>query len=132
MKKYGGKFDEPGLVLRQLATNGVVTGADGDVLGAANTAHIAAYKITVIEITKVAIFLDRSNGQKYKNIKDDLEKDLSKGRDNYPLTVEHAVHLLNTYKIKFDIKNGVNLMSNEDEVAFIERGEDGEVYEWKK
>ena len=39
------------------------------------------------------------------------------------------------YKIKFEYtKKEVNLMSDEEEVDFIERGEDGEVYpdEWKK
>ena len=44
-----------------------------------------------------------------------------KGKDNYPPTVERAVHLLNTYKIKFDYtKKGVNIMSDEEEVTFIE------------
>ena len=61
---YGGTLNDPGLVLHQLPKNGVVTGADGDVLRADNTAHIAASKATVAEITKVAIFLDGENGQK--------------------------------------------------------------------
>ena len=64
-----------------------------------------------------------------------MENDLSKGTGNYPTTVECAVNLLNTYKIKFDYtKKGVNIMSDEEEVAFIERWEDEDVYrdEWKK
>ena len=42
--------------------------------------------------------------------------------------MESAVQLLNTYKIKFEYTNkGVNLMSDEEYVALIEHGEDGEV-----
>ena len=44
---------------------------------------------------KAGIFLDGFNGQKYKQLKDGLENDLSKGIDNYPPTVERDVHLLN-------------------------------------
>ena len=58
-----------------------------------------------------------------------MKKDFSKGTYNYPPTVERAVHLLKKYKIKFEYsKKGANLISDEEEVAFIEREEDGEVY----
>ena len=85
-----------GLVICQLATNGVVAGADGDFLGAANPGQIAAAKATVAESMKATIFLDGANGQKYKQLKDDSGNEFSKGKDNYPPTVERAVHLLNT------------------------------------
>ena len=62
-----------GLVLCQLATNGVVAGADEDVLEADNPVQIAAAKANVAEIMKAIILLDGQNGQKYKHIKDDLE-----------------------------------------------------------
>ena len=101
VEKNGVTFDELELVILQLATNVVVLGADGDVLGAGNPAQIVASKSTVSDIMKVSIFLYRVNGQKYKQIRDGLENEFSKETDNYPTTVEHAVHLLNTYKIKF-------------------------------
>ena len=42
--------------------------------------------------------------------------------------MEHAIHLLNTYKINFEYTNkGVNIMYNEEEMAFIEHGENWEV-----
>ena len=88
VETYGGILDYPGLVLCQLVTNGVVVGADVDVLGAANTAHIETDKATIEEIMKAAIFLDGENEQTYKHIKDDLENDFSKGTDNYPTTVD--------------------------------------------
>ena len=47
VETYGGTFNKPVLVLLQLATNGFVAGANVDVLGVANTAHIAAAKATV-------------------------------------------------------------------------------------
>ena len=59
----------------------------------------------------------------------------SKGVDNYPPKVERSVYLLNTYKVNFyNIKKGVNLMYNEEEVALIKSGEDVEVdqYYWRK
>ena len=90
VENYGGKYYKPGLVLRQLVKNGVVAGANGDVLGASNPAHITSDNPTVINNTKADIFLDRENGQKYKQLKDDLENDFSKGIDNYPPTVECA------------------------------------------
>ena len=102
-----------------------MSGVHGDVLGAANPAHIESSKAAVAESKKAAIFLDRVKGHKYKQLKDDLENKFSKDIDNYPptVTVERTIHLLNTYKIKFDyIKKGVYIMSNEEEVAFIERG----------
>ena len=74
METYGGSFDEPGLLLRQFSTNGVVVGAYGDVLGASNPAQIATAKTTISESTKAAILLDRLNEQKYKHIKDNSEK----------------------------------------------------------
>ena len=40
----GGAFNKPGLVLRQLAPNGVVAGSYVDVLGADNPSHTAASK----------------------------------------------------------------------------------------
>ena len=44
-----------------------------------------------------------------------MDNDFSRGTDNYPPTVERAVYLLNTYKIKFEYtKKGVNLMSDEE------------------
>ena len=64
-----------------------------------------------------------------------MEKEFSKGTDNYPPTVERSIHLLNAHKINFEYtKKGVNLMSDEEEVEFIEFGEDGEVDpdRWKK
>ena len=84
-----------------LVTNGVVAGAYKDVLGVASPAHVAVAKTTVVDILKAAIFLDGENGYNYNQLKDYLGKDLSNGTDNYPTTVEHAVSLLNTYKIKF-------------------------------
>ena len=89
-------------MLCQLGTNGVVPGADGDILGAVNSALIAAAKATLIMRMKAEILMDGENGQKYKHIKDNLEKKFSKVTDNYPTTVERAVYLLNTYKIKFE------------------------------
>ena len=114
VETYGGILDYPGLVLCQLMTNGVVVGADGDVLGAANPAQIAVAKATIVDSTKVAIFLYGANGHKYKQLKNDLENELSKGKVNYPPIVEPFVHFLNTYKIKFECtKKGVNLMSDD-------------------
>ena len=50
--------------------------------------------------------------------------------------MEHVINLLNTHKINFEYtKKGVNLMSNDEEWAFIEHWEDWEVYPddyWKK
>ena len=101
VKTYGGTFDKLGLVLLQLAKNGAVAGADGDIIGADNPAQIGATKEIVSESMKAAILLDRANGQKYKQLKDDLEIDFNKGIENYATTVERAVRLLNTYTIKF-------------------------------
>ena len=110
-------------MLCQLATNGVVEGANRDFLRAYNPEHIAAAKSNVVKIMKAGIFLDSANGHKYKQLKNDLENDFYKCKDNYPPTTERAVHLLNTYKLKFEYtKKGVNLVSDEEEVAFIERG----------
>ena len=61
VETYGETFDKPLLVLCQLATNGVVSGAEGDVLRVDNTAQIAASNATVAESTKAAIFLDGEN-----------------------------------------------------------------------
>ena len=72
VKTYGGTFDKLGLVLLQLAKNGAVAGADGDIIGADNPAQIGATKEIVSESMKAAILLDRANGQKYKQLKDDL------------------------------------------------------------
>ena len=55
-----------------MATNGVVTGADGDILGADNPLQFASDKAVGTEIMKAAIFLDGTNVQKYKQIKDYL------------------------------------------------------------
>ena len=44
VEMHGRIFRTPVLVLRQLVTNGVVAGADIDVLGAANPTHILAAK----------------------------------------------------------------------------------------
>ena len=82
VENYGGILDYPGLVLCQLVTNGGVLGANVDVLGAANTAHIETDKANISEITKAAILLGEENEQKYKHIKDDLENDLSKRTEN--------------------------------------------------
>ena len=133
VETYGRTFDEPGLLLHQLATNRFVAGADGDFLGADNLVQIAAAKATVPETMKVAIFLDGSNLEKYKNLKNDLENDFSKGTDNYPPTLERAVRLLKKYNCFLYTKQGVNLMPNEEVVAFIENGESEEVYPdaWK-
>ena len=114
VETYGVTFNGPRLVLHQLARNGVVSGADGDVLGAANPAQIAVAKATIVDSMKVAIFLYGANGHKYKQLKNDLENELSKGKVNYPPIVETFVHFLNTYKIKFECtKKGVNLMSDD-------------------
>ena len=51
METYGGTFNEPGLLLSQLVKNGVVEGADEDILGEANPAQITAANSTVSEIT---------------------------------------------------------------------------------
>ena len=88
VETYGGTFNEPGLLLSQLVKNGVVEGADEDILGEANPAQITAANSTVSEITQVAIFLGSTNYHKYKQLKDDLEKDLSKDTENYPTTAE--------------------------------------------
>ena len=98
MEIYGRIFENPRLVFLQLVTNGVVAGANGDVLGATNPAKIVSSKTTVSESMKVAILLDGVNGQKYKNLKDYSEKNLYKVIYNYGTTVERAIHLLNTYK----------------------------------
>ena len=55
---YGGTFNEPILVLFQLAKNGFVVGSNRDVLGASNTAQIAVAKSAVEESMKEAILLD--------------------------------------------------------------------------
>ena len=73
METYGVTFDDPGLVLLQLATNGFVAGSDGEVLGAFNPSQISVAKVTVAESMKSAILLDGENGQTYKYLKDDLE-----------------------------------------------------------
>ena len=96
METYGVTFDEPGLVLLQLTTNGVVAGSDGDFLGASNPAYIVSSEATVAKNMKAAIFLEEENGQKYKHINYYLENDFSKVTVNYSPTVEHAVHFLNT------------------------------------
>ena len=62
VENNGEKFDETGLVLRQLATNGFVAGANGDVLGVANNGQIAAAKETISESMKVDISLESVNG----------------------------------------------------------------------
>ena len=109
------------MVLSQLAKNGVVTIAEGYFLGEDITAQISSAKATVPESTKADMLLDMKYGQKYNHLKDDLRKEFSNLLDKYPLTVERAIHLFNTYKIKFDYtKKGVNLNSNEEEVAFKE------------
>ena len=128
LETYGVILDDPGLVIRQLATNGVVLGTGEDVLRASNPAQIATDKATIADRMKAAILLDEANEQKYNHIKDDLDNDFSKGTGNYPTTMERSVNPLNTHKIKFDYtKKGVNLMSDEEEVAFIERGGDWKV-----
>ena len=69
---------------------------------------------------KADILLYGANGQKYKKLRYDLGNDFSKGKENYPPTVERAIHLLNTYKIKFEYtKKGVNTVSDDEEVASI-------------
>ena len=82
METYGGTCDERVLVLLQLAKNGFFAGANGDILGVNNPAQIVADKSTVAEIMREAIFLDGVNVQKYKQLKDDLEKYFYKGIDN--------------------------------------------------
>ena len=77
--------------------DGALAGADRDVIGAANPAQIAATKEIVSESMKAAIFLDGANGQKYKQLKSDLENNFTKGTEKYETAVERAVHLLNTY-----------------------------------
>ena len=64
VETYGGILDYPVLVIRHLETNGVVVGADGDILGAANPEQIAMAKATIAEIMKAEIFLDGENEQK--------------------------------------------------------------------
>ena len=73
METYGVTFDDPGLVLLQLAANGFVAGSDGEVLGAFNPSQIAVAKVIVSESMKSYILLDGENGQTYKYLKDDLE-----------------------------------------------------------
>ena len=58
---YGVPSDEPGLVLRQLAKNVVVAGANRDFLWEADPAQIAEAKVTLSESMKVAIFLEGVN-----------------------------------------------------------------------
>ena len=53
--------DEPVLVLRQLAKNVVVEGANRDFLWEADPAQIAEAKVTLSESMKVAIFLEGVN-----------------------------------------------------------------------
>ena len=72
METYGEGFDELVLVLRQVAKNGVLVGANRDVLWADNYEQTAAAKATVAERMKAAIFLNGANVQKYKQLKDDL------------------------------------------------------------
>ena len=84
------------MLLHQLAKNGVVAGADRYVIGAANPVQIEEAKATVAESTKAAILMYGENKQKYKQIKDDLDNNFSKGTEKYPTTVKRTVHLLNT------------------------------------
>ena len=72
METYGGGIDELILVLLQVAKNGVMVGANRDVLWAYNYAQTAAAKATVAERMKAAIFFNGANVQKYKQLKDDL------------------------------------------------------------
>ena len=48
-------------VICQLATNGVLAGANGDIIRAANTSYILVAKATVSDNMKAAILLDRAN-----------------------------------------------------------------------
>ena len=96
VETYQVTFKNPELVLCQLVTNVVVVVANRDVLGAANPVQIGSFKSTVADSMKAHIFLYGENGHKYKQIKDYLENDFSKVKDNYPTTVQRAVHLLNT------------------------------------
>ena len=61
VETYGKNIDELVLVLCQSMKNGFVAGADGDVLGEANTAQISADKETVSESTEVDILMDAVN-----------------------------------------------------------------------
>ena len=79
-----------------------MAGANGDVLWADNPAQISLAKATASESMKADILLDGDNGHKYKHNKDDTENDFSKVTYNYPPTVERAVRLLDTHKIKFE------------------------------
>ena len=112
-----------GISAQPVGKKKVLAVADGDIIMTDNPAQIASSKATVEESTKADIFLDMDNDQKYMQLKDDFENEFSNDIYTYPLTVERDPHLLNAYKIKFDYtKKGVNLISDENEVAFIEHG----------
>ena len=114
VESYGGEWgQEPGLICMKLDAAGV---ADPDKQTAD---ELEEAKLASREDFLAMMLLSGANKGRFWKLREDLANDYTKGRDNYPSTVDGMLHSLNNYKLP---KQQRHLWDPEDRLAFVKQG----------
>jgi hypothetical protein len=119
VESYGGEWgQEPGLIRLKLEG---MTGVDPD---NPTPAELDDAKAAAREDFLAMMLLSGANNNRFWKLREDLANDYTKGRDNYPSTVDGMLRLLNNYKLpkQRDPQNTETDGGHEDRLAFVQQG----------
>ena len=100
---YRGSFSqEPKLLKDELKKAGVVPAAvppaNQDLIVASTVPELAVVEVIVHANVLTAVFINGASSKRFKPLMDNIANQSTFGQDNYPTTLEDAVHLFNNYK----------------------------------